>query len=628
MRLNMKPIWLPLLFITFMGICSQEAKGVPAISYQQQAVEKEKTKSDLALDSLEVVLKSKAAAEDDKLRADALLNYSNILETKGALKEAIDSVSQAIKLLEKITPRPFAMLSYGNLALGNVYHSESELYERNSMFSLADSSASHAAVFYKKAYLYGDSANSPIDKANALMNLGNTAVQLFKDEEAEDYYLRALEIARAEGNENQKAIVWLNLGRLAFFSDNMEKALGLFLKSKDVFIEVEDYTNLISTNINLATIYQHSDPNKAIEILNEADSISRVQRFLDQKGLIHEFLYIINKEQGNFAKALNHFEIYRNIQDSILTSTFKDKELQVRFETAKKQEMLERARAEKLQKELALAKSEQEMESYRLWLIIGASLSIFLIAFLVWRNRTQKIIRAQEDKIHQQQVQELEQGKKIESARALLTGQDKERKRIAEQIHDKLGGTLVAARMWSELTEAETQEINEHLGRTKKLLDQAIEDARSIAHSLHPSSLAKFGLKSALSEMIESFNIPGGAAIEASITKVENLDSQQEFQLYLIAQEALSNAIKHSEATSIVISLSQENQNEITLGIQDNGQGFNPDNVDEGIGMKTIYSRANSLNAEVTLNTSPGRGTKYKVSLKTIFNEQRERHTG
>lgn len=532
---------------------------------------------------------------------------------------ALEANDEAIRILRAENEVPHKALSRVYIDLGNIYIAEAAYYERGRLFSLADSSSVQATVNYKVALKYADSANCAPCKAKALLNLGATYINLFEDEKAIGHLNDAMNLAISLKDTSLMAHIWVNKGNLADYGGEREKAREFYLKAIDFFKGTSDFSNWVNTSISLTTLYGPNEWEKAIALLGEADSLCKANNLMTQQGLIQEFLFKIYKDQGKHREALVHLEAYRTIQDSLLNSSFKDKELRVRYEAAKKQELLERERAENLQKELALEKSERRSQAYRMYLTIGAALSLVLIAFLVWRTRTQKIINSQEEQIHKQRLQELEQSKKIESAKALLSGQDKERVRISEEIHDKLGGTLVAARMWSELGGSDKEEANENVVRTKNLLDQAIEDARTIAHNLHPSALTKFGLPSALQELIESFCFPNGPTITADISEVRSLDPQQEFQLYRITQEVLNNAIKHSAASAIKIALFEDEKNQVNLSISDNGKGFNPSLVKEGIGLKTIHSRVNSLSAVVSIDSSPGKGTTYTVTLNALL---------
>lgn len=551
------------------------------------------------------------------LRSAALREYSDIAQQTGDWKGAIETISRAIELARGLDTSKVEQLASLYLTLGNIYNSEAAYFERNKLFDNADTSVIQAQRNYQLALSYADSAHAFELKAKALLNLGTTAYKLFQDSAAYDYYNKALQMAKSADDAHIIALINQNLGILEDTQGNTDSARAYYLQAKEIYTNIGDIGNWININTNLANLNDPEDSQQTLKLLREADSLAQAAGFMSHRGLVQEYLYMVHKRLGNYEQALAHHELYRSIQDSLMSASFKDKELRVRYETTKKQEQLEREKAERYEKELALVKSNQRSEAYRLWTLIGSSLAVVLIGFFAWRSRTQSIIRQQEEEIHQQKLSVLEENKRIDNANALLKGQDNERVRIAEEIHDKLGGTLVAARMWIEIAINEEIPSKESITQTQKMLDMAIEDARSIAHNLIPGSLNKFGLKSAINELVENLNVPGGPLIESELDDLDPLSSQQDFHLYRIVQEILNNAIKHAKASQIKVQLKNTWETGLKIIITDDGRGFNASQNTSGIGLKTLRRRANVLNAKVQLQTSPGKGTQYLISLKT-----------
>jgi signal transduction histidine kinase len=200
---------------------------------------------------------------------------------------------------------------------------------------------------------------------------------------------------------------------------------------------------------------------------------------------------------------------------------------------------------------------------------------------------------------------------------------ESERTRIGRELHDNLGQRLTGISVSAEILATDLLAVDRKLSGKADAIGQATSEAmmqvRSLAHGLMPATSGKNGLRDALADLAASTS----ALSEINCTfdfddPVDIEDENSEAHLYRIAQEALNNALRHGQATSIDIRLDYFN-GKVVLSIADNGCGFNPDARDappyhSGLGLSTIRSRASIIGYSLEIRSSAGNGTTIKVA--------------
>jgi two-component system sensor histidine kinase UhpB len=202
-------------------------------------------------------------------------------------------------------------------------------------------------------------------------------------------------------------------------------------------------------------------------------------------------------------------------------------------------------------------------------------------------------------------IERLESERRDSALRA-LAAQERERRRIALELHDEVGQALTAAMLrldWAELDEA------------KEGLRAALEEVRKIAGRLRPEALDDLGLRNALralaAEVSRSAHLDVRPEIQADLPP---LSAEQELVIYRVAQEALTNAVRHARATAVRFSLAAT-ESEIVLTVADNGQGFEPAATSEGSGIRGMRERALLVRARLEIESAPGRGTTVRLRV-------------
>ncbi|WP_183562493.1 sensor histidine kinase [Mucilaginibacter sp. SP1R1] len=201
---------------------------------------------------------------------------------------------------------------------------------------------------------------------------------------------------------------------------------------------------------------------------------------------------------------------------------------------------------------------------------------------------------------------------------AVFETQESERKRLAEDLHDSVGQVLSAIKL--NLHRLDKNCISEGtqplLADTRKLTDECIQEIRNIIHNVLPPVLTDYGFLVALEAL--SNKVEQATHIKVKFTK--NIADQRfsheiELALYRIAQELFGNAIKHSDATVIHLSVTRDDGFMI-MEFKDNGVGFKLNEVKQGFGIKNLESRVQLINGQINIYSKPSSGTLTTIKLK------------
>jgi signal transduction histidine kinase/ligand-binding sensor domain-containing protein len=249
---------------------------------------------------------------------------------------------------------------------------------------------------------------------------------------------------------------------------------------------------------------------------------------------------------------------------------------------------------------------------YRTWWFLSlAVLSFVGLAVAAYKVRINQLDRARR--------------KQEEFSRKLLESQERERQRIAAELHDTLGQSLLiiknrVALAQSDIDERET--VEEQLDELSHSASSAIEECREIAYNLRPYQIARFGLTRTLNAIFMRLNEVTGIQATAETQSIDDLLADEaQTNVYRVVQECVNNIIKHSQATeaSFVIS---HNDHQITLMIQDNGRGFKsvePQKEDRsGFGLLGIAERVKMLGGTLQIDSS--NGTRIQIQIPVTPN--------
>ncbi len=279
---------------------------------------------------------------------------------------------------------------------------------------------------------------------------------------------------------------------------------------------------------------------------------------------------------------------------------------------------------ETIEKEQENSELRAKREQDKLILFIGGAFFILaaFIVFLSLKNSKKKRLLAEQQKeLEKQKNLTLLKEQEINTINAMVTGQEKERVRIAEDLHDNIGSVLATLKLHFENLKInrEKKHFNqdELYEKTEKLIDETYLKVRNIAHAKNAGVIANQGLLVAVKIMAEKISAANQLKIDIIDFGLEQrLDTNTEITLFRIIQELTTNIIKHAEAKEATINISQFDDT-INIIIEDNGKGFDPKTTTtkSGMGLHSIQKRIEHLNGTFQIDSSSKSGTSIIINI-------------
>jgi two-component system, NarL family, sensor histidine kinase UhpB len=199
---------------------------------------------------------------------------------------------------------------------------------------------------------------------------------------------------------------------------------------------------------------------------------------------------------------------------------------------------------------------------------------------------------------------------------AALRAQEEERARVARDLHDEVNQSLTGVLLRLEAArEAAPPELESALSDTKALANQAMRELLSLARQLRPTALDDLGLAAATAGQVEQLGRGEVDARFAAEGDFSDLGGDAQLVVYRVAQEALSNAARHSGAEHVDVALRRPSGGGVELEVADDGRGFAFDESEGGLGIAGMRERALLIGAELTIESRPGRGTTVRLTV-------------
>jgi len=526
----------------------------------------------------------KFSGDYDKGLENALhANY--IYRKSDNLERYVNSLIQLGNIYEKLNDNDTALACYENAYRLSI--------ENDLARYIVSSSVNIAVIHYKRGKKLKE--NNELLKAEEEFNLTKT------------YYQKAIDFDEKIQNKSMLTLLYSNFSLLYRRMGDDSAAMESAKKAIRIAEEINDVGARLRALNNLGICYKKlEDYPKAEACYLEGLALAKKLNHLEELGKITNNLANIYELQGDYRKALEYSRQETAFKDSLFNE--------------KKQKLVEKHKTDYEILHLKDLNRMKELDKQRIraernvmiWISVFVVVTLMgLLLFFRMRARKNRIIA-------EHRIQKLEDEKKLMAAQAVLVGQEKERERIAQELHDGIGVLLSTASIHFSSVESKTdKETGEMLKKANKLLKEASKEVRQISHNMMPGVLSKFGLKEAVEDLFEEVEEAGIIEVEQEIVYGdERLHENMEIMIYRIIQEMLNNTLKYAKATKISFYMTRSSE-EIKINFADDGIGFDEDKLPHGknLGISGIRSRVEYLGGTIELKSEPGSGTRYSITI-------------
>jgi PAS domain S-box-containing protein len=204
---------------------------------------------------------------------------------------------------------------------------------------------------------------------------------------------------------------------------------------------------------------------------------------------------------------------------------------------------------------------------------------------------------------------------------ALIEGQENERMRVSQELHDGLGQLFTAIKLNLQHlksgldNEGLTNGLNNRVQALEENIDVAISEVKNISRNLTPDVLRHFGLKPAIEDLVVKWNSTVDLKISLELVDMnERFSDDLEKALFRMCQELLNNSIRHGSAKHVYVQVINHGDS-IVLMVEDDGIGFDPKSISSGLGLRNIWSRAEVFEGQVEIDSGPEKGTVTTVEI-------------
>ena len=539
-------------------------------------------KEGLAL-SLEAVQLSKKLSKEEL--SIAYNNAGRMHGIMGQMEAAIRYYLKALKIAEATGNELNEMRFSNNLA--TVF---ADLADKEKCFQYAS-----------RGYQLAQDLNDADGMTYCLINIGNAEIMYKQYENANMHFHESLKLGKQIGRLDYVLVSYVKLGEIETEQENYPSALGYYQQGLHTLHYFPSPVNELYIYKGLASTYHNLELyDEAKHYLNKAIAISQAISNATERKKLYKLGSEIYEKLKDPATALELRKKYEALNDSMFSAQTQQNihRLEIEYQTTQKEKEI-------AQQNLLIARTHLELERKNNLIYLSAAvliglLSALIIFYILYRNR---------QKANAERLMALERENELKVLMASVAGEEKERNRLARELHDGVGGILSATKMHLSVLRNE-QDLSPHLHKfdqAASLLNSASREVRSIAHNLSPDLMLKYELDEALAIFCRSVNNDYLKVDFYALGEPLKLKNNFKFIIYRIVQELVNNILKHAEASHALVQLSHHDQ-VLSLTIEDNGKGFDAQK-NSGMGLLNLKTRVQELNGQLNLETSPGEGT-------------------
>ncbi|QGY42148.1 tetratricopeptide repeat protein [Maribellus comscasis] len=491
---------------------------------------------------------------------------------------------------------------------------------------------------------YFEENGDKLNAAKCYSNISTALAELENFKQAIDYNERALDVFETQNLLPFQLITLPNLAAQHYKNGDTLKAIGYNLDAEELAVKIGNKRSLSIIYNNLGSIYLDTDPAKAkgylektIQLKNELNLKAGIEVTLGNLGYLSmkngdyktaisyykQVAKIVKGKQLVFAynqlkecynklsqpaNALVYSEKSQQLNDSILNAENQKifTEIQTKYETEKKEKEIFELQTKNLEVEV-----KKNRNRNLLFIVLGILAATIFIVYLLLKSSTRKRIVAEQNlKIKQQEITQILKTQELNGIDAIISAQEEERSRIADDLHDNLGSKIATLKLYiEELKTSKSNGKEELIEKLKSLSDETYKEVRKIAHNKNFGALINQGLIPSIKTIAREISISEKLQIDVTNINVnKRIKNNIEIQVFRSVQELLTNIIKHAEATEAIIQFS-EDDNRLNIMVEDNGKGFSLNEVKIGLGLTNIEKRIENIDGNIVVDSTPGNGT-------------------
>jgi two-component system NarL family sensor kinase len=567
--------------------------------------------------------------------------YGNILSMRGNFAQALDVSMKQVALAESSNDTRLIGAAYNNIAgsytdLGNIdkaleyYLKAINIYEvRNDQKHLAAVYGNLLGIFSSvghspaKALKYGLKAIE-ISRANkdngvlqeALLNVSYVYIKLSKIKEATGTITEAIAISR---QQNDKVFL---VDELIAYSKILA-AEGSYNQLKANADEVGSKSGIAYAPYFLALYYFGQKDNKQAQTYaGKSLTLARAGDMIELKISLYSLLSDIALASGNMVQYNN----YRLQSDTLNEKFHSDitiknlQEFEAKYNLSKKEAQIDMLNSQQQIQKLTLQR--------RMFYIIGLFILVLILLVLGWmvRNNSERKnkLLLSEKELREHHNKTLQKEKELLSTQSLLQGQERERSRLAKDLHDGLGGILTGTKYSLSNMKQNmiiTAENAAAFEKTMNMLDQSITELRRVAHNMMPESLLKLSLNDALEEYCNQISNSGALKVTYQSFDMDDMAATGTVNIavYRVVQELINNVVKHAGAKSAIVQVTFK-EDVLGITVEDDGKGIDMQELAmaEGMGYRNIKSRIDFLNGNIDIQSEKGKGTSVLIKIPVV----------